>query len=359
MNHVRSRPRLSNVASDFADFARLICHGSSPLYERLVEGLVRDPPVLSLAARCRRGQPPNLFFAAVHFLLLKGVRHELSTFYASITGAQRRRGNPYPYFRAFCLEHYEAVLRLISTRLVQTNEVARYACLVPAFALVAQRAQGRPLAMIEVGASAGLGLLWDSYSYDFGRGGRCGARRAAVQITCAVRGRYLPPLPINLPHVGARIGLDLNPIDVGDAEATLWLQALVFPEHRERAERLRRALQLARRKPPRVLAGNAADALPTVLRDIPADVPICVFHSFTLSQLPEAARVRFTRTLARLAAERELYHVSLEWLTAAEQPLLELINYDGTERAQTEVLAACEPHGRWLMWQHRNGQRDS
>src|SRR5256886_12472437 len=49
-------------------------HNSSPLYEHLSLAIAKDPEMLSLAAHCRKGErAPNLFFAAVHLLLLKGT----------------------------------------------------------------------------------------------------------------------------------------------------------------------------------------------------------------------------------------------------------------------------------------------
>ena len=60
-------------------------HNSSPLYEHLSLAIVKDPEILSLAAHCRKGErAPNLFFAAVHLLLLKGTRHPLSLYYQGL-----------------------------------------------------------------------------------------------------------------------------------------------------------------------------------------------------------------------------------------------------------------------------------
>ncbi len=209
-------------------------HNSSPLYEHLSLAIAKDPEMLSLAAHCRKGErAPNLFFAAVHLLFLKGTRHPLSLYYQGLSGSSLGTDDPYPTFRSFCLEYDEEIRSVISARMVQTNEVSRCACLVPAFVLVSRGAKGRPLHLVEIGASAGLNLLWDRYAYDYGEMRRCGDMNSPVQIKCAVKGKVVPPLPETFPEISAPVGIDVNPLDVNDRDHALWLRALVWrPVHR-------------------------------------------------------------------------------------------------------------------------------
>jgi hypothetical protein len=263
--------RLTALAQRFERFAQRECH-VSPLYECLSRGIARDRELLSIAVHARAGQPvPNLFFAAVHYMLLKGIEHPLTAFYASLAHVIPQTDDPYSSFRAFCLEHAEEIQRLIAARLVQTNEVRRCGCLLPAFGLVAHRTAGQPLALVEIGASAGLNLLWDEYGYDYGEYGRYGVLSSAVQISCTVRGSERPPLPVVLPPVAMRVGLDINPIDVRDPDAALWLRALVWPDEAGRSDLLQRAMHIAQHNPPTLIGGNALDLLATVMARIPDD----------------------------------------------------------------------------------------
>jgi hypothetical protein len=339
---------LSALAQRFVRFARRECH-VSPLYERLSLGIAHDPELLDIAARARTGQPvPNLFLAAVHFLLLRGVQHPLAAFYPSLSAGTPPSADPYPSFRAFSLRHRAEVLELISTRLVQTNEVRRCGCLLPAFAIVSSGTQGRPLALVEIGASAGLNLLWDRYGYDYGEGGRYGDPRSSVQIACLPHGERRPPLPGALPSIAMRLGIDLHPIDVRDPGAALWLRALVWPDERGRAELLREALGIARQAPPPLTAGDALELLPEVLAAIPEAQTVCVFHTHTVNQFPVEARARLSELLAAHGARRDLFRVSIEWLGEG-QPRLELVSFvDGVMTAQ--LLAYCGSHGEWIEW---------
>ena len=128
------------LAGRYRRFAHLEARGKSPLYEQLALGVADDPAVQAVLARVAPAkQQPNLLFATVSFL--GGVQPG------------------YGAFRAFVLDHADAVVATLQTRRTQTNEVARCATLLPVLA----RLRG-PLALLEVGASAGLCLLPDRYA---------------------------------------------------------------------------------------------------------------------------------------------------------------------------------------------------
>lgn len=334
----------------FDRFARLEARGISPLYDRLSSGVAADPELLSLAAHARIGQPvPNLFLAAVHWLLLKGAQHPVSAFYPSVAGASTRDGDPYPHFKSFCLEHRQEIIGLISTRIVQTNVIARCTSLMPAFATVALRSNGKPFSLVEIGASAGLNLLWDRYGYSYGQGINCGDPTSAVQLSCTLRGSHRPPVPEVLPSVVSRVGLDLKPIDLHDPEATQWLLALVWPERGDERELLQAAFGIARADPATVMPGDALDLLPHVLKTIPSDSALCLFHTHTLNQFSLEARARWWEIVHQIGTERDVYIVSQEMAPGEAYAVLELTSIeDGV--IERRHLANCDSHSAWLEW---------
>lgn len=335
---------LDSVSAQFQAFAAT-CHESSPLYERLAVGIAEDPEILTLAAQARKGErTPNILFAAVQFLLLKGIPHPLAQFYKP-GGAPP--DNAYPDFRAFCLEHAAAIEDLISTRRVQTNEVGRSALLLPVFVFVSREAQGRPLYLLEVGTSAGLNLLWDRYGYDYGNGLRTGERSSAVQLRCSRRGTLTPPVPATLPDVDRRIGVDLNPIDVDDPEATLWLRSLIWPVNPQRVRLLENAVAVAREEKPEIVGGDGVALLPELLADVPREAALCIFRVFT--NLPPEAREQFSASIAQHGAQRDLWVLSTRRGARPEESTLTLVSYRNGARSET-LLANCENHGRWIEW---------
>ncbi len=341
---------MSTVAETFNQFARSVYHDRSPLYERLALRVAEDPEILAIAAYARKGTAlPNLFFGAVHLLLLKGVKHPLSAFYLSLTTTPARLDYSYPYFRSFALEHQEEIRKIISTRLVQTNDVGRCAVLVPAFEIITRQTKGRSLSLVEAGASAGLTLLWDHYGYNYGAGLRCGDLASRVQIECSLHGDKRPPLPVKFPRIAFRVGVDLNPINLNDAESVLWLRALVWPEHQKRSKMLQTAVQLARQQRPRVVQGDARELLPDMLDRVREEEILCVVHSFVLSFLSQETRDQLSEIVARAAKRRPVFLVSMEWYEPWERAQLWLTRYDGG-RENSTTLAYCGSHGEWLEW---------
>ncbi len=320
----------------------------SPLYEHLAKNTADDPELLALAESAAGDPASNLFLAAAHSLLLEGKPHALADFYPSVSKNPPPESDPYPHFHSFCLENEEEIRTILSTRRVQTNEVKRCACLLPAFGM-AGRLSEKPLALVEIGASAGLNLLFDRYRYVYGNGNTLGDERSPVEIRCETRGATAPPIPEGMPETSSRIGLDLAPLDVRRPEDASWLEALIWPEEYEyRAPMLRRAVEVVREDPPEMLRGDALDLLPEVLSTIPENTAPCVFHTFTVNQFSEEMRERLTNILAEHSKVRPVYRVSIEWIYS-ERPLLRLAVFNGGSEKE-RVLAACDDHGGWIEW---------
>src|SRR6266851_9185266 len=151
---------VDKAAESFRYYASTIYPDRSPLYLSLAERVAEDSELLQVAAQAwEKNALPNLFFAAVHLLLLKGEHHQLAAFYPSLNNSSRHYDYVYPYFRSFVLEHREEIRQIMMTHSVQTNEVGRCAVLVPAFELVATQTKRQPMTMVEIGSSAGLTLL--------------------------------------------------------------------------------------------------------------------------------------------------------------------------------------------------------
>lgn len=319
----------------------------SPLYAHLCQHIAADAALLRLLVGVDQSTTvTNLFFAAVHYLLLDGIQHPLASFYPDLSPAPCSMQDVYPYFRAFCLEHADEIRHLIITRRVQTNEVRRCAALLPAFYEVVFRAEGKPLALVEIGTSAGLHMLWDYYFYDYGQTRQVGDAHSPVHILCTPRGEKSLPKYGALPTILSCTGIDLNPIDVHDEAATRWLRALIWPEHTDRRQLLDAALTVAQQHPVRLIAGEAATVLPDLLPRIPSEAVLCLYHSYTLNQMSEETRQRILNALHVYAAttNRPFYRIAQEGYSLHSHPHVDLYTYqDG--KMHEELLAYCESHG--------------
>jgi hypothetical protein len=335
-------------AEAFEHFART-ARGSSPLYEHLARRVATDVELLALTASVRpRHLQPNLLFGAAHYLLLKGEQSELARSYASLGGSSPFAADVFRQFRSFCLAHTDAMRSIISTRRVQTNEVRRSAALVPGFSSAANAIDADRAAFVEIGASAGLNLQWDRYRCTYDRDLAWGDSTADLVFSCELRGNGRPDID-RLPTVVQRYGIDITPLDVRYPDDLLWLEALTWPEHADRRELLERAVAIARRDPPKLIAGDAAEIFPSVADGIAPDLPIIVYHSFTMNQLDTQQREMLEDAFCRIGARRPLARVGLEWAAGADWPSLSLTNYSAVQ-IERWLLAECEPHCAWMRW---------
>jgi hypothetical protein len=339
---------MEEISEKFRRFADFECSESSPLYKHLSLNIANDSELLTLASFAQHGQPvPNLFLAAVHFLLLKGYKHPLSKFYPSIFDVEFYTEDPFPYFRSFCFEHYTEIQNLISSRRVQTNEVKRCACLLPAFAFIARQVKERPLFFIEIGSSAGLNLLWHRYRYNYGNEIQWGDVNSPVQINCSFQGNK-PLIQQVFPKIVSCVGIDLNPINLSDPNEVLWLRALIWPEHKERVNLLNSAIQVARANALTIIAGDAIKALPEILASVPEHVELCIFHTFTLNQFSPDASEKLFSLLAQHSFKQHLFVISIE-MKAKVKALVEITFFErGVKTSQS--LAYCSPYGEWIEW---------
>ena len=348
----RTNLRLVNAATPeaeaFEHFART-ARDSSPLYEHLARRIATDNKLLALIANVRpRHLQPNLLFAAVHYLLLKGAKSELARSYASLSGSPPFEPDVFRLFQSFCLAHADEIRTVATTRRVQTNEVRRCASLVPGFASAAVALGVDRAAFVEIGASAGLNLQWDRYRCDYGGDIAWGDPSADVNFACELRGDGSPSL-ITLPAIAQRYGIDIDPLDVRNPDDVLWLKALTWPECADRLDLLRRAVDVARAEPPKLIAGDAADIFPSVAESIAPELAVIVYHSFTMNQFDMEQREQLEDAFCRLGARRALARVGFEWPTGAEYPNLSLTNYSAVQ-IERWMLATCDPHSAWMRW---------
>ncbi|HPU15603.1 MAG TPA: DUF2332 domain-containing protein, partial [Polymorphobacter sp.] len=228
----------------------------------------------------------------------------------------------------------------------QTNEVARSGVLMPGLLVIAQMT-GLPLALFELGASAGLNLRLDDYGYVLG-GQRFG--RADAPLTLAPRWDGPPPLAAPL-KVAARRGVDLNPLDLGDPATSERLLAFVWPEQAERVQRLEAAIAAFIADPVALDRGDAADWVESVVA--PRDgVATVVFHSIAHQYFPATTQARIAAHMARMGAAATAA-APLAWLrfelddaSAGAPPTLRLTLWPGGEY----LLARTHPHGAVVHW---------
>jgi hypothetical protein len=315
----------TDVARQYADF--VLYTDGSPCFRDWALGVADDPEVLAwIGSLPPVKQQPNLVFAAArwHGVLAPG---------------------PYAGLRDALLGDEGTIRATVLARATQTNEVGRLATLTPFLAELGPR-----LSLLEVGASAGLCLYPDRWSYTWSTPTGVVTAGSGPTLTCSVTGPF--PDAVTPPDVTWRGGIDLLPLDPTDADAMAWLTNLVWPEQDDRRSRLETAIGIARADPPRLVAGDLLDELPSLVEEAAAYGPVVVFHSAVIAYLEAYDRDRFVELVTGLVSDGACHWLSneapqvLPSVTATapdgpEDPGRFVLGIDGVARARTHGHGAA------------------
>jgi hypothetical protein len=319
------------ISRRYHRFAQYGAAGRSPIYERIAHALAKDDFVLDRLAEMPEAKwQPNILLGAVRYLY----------------GTPADPGE----FRHLTRAHWDEIATVMSARSTQTNEPARCATLLPALARLPQ-----PLALLEVGASAGLCLLPDRYAYDYGHAQvqPSPPPPASQPPTFFCRVSAGTPLPERNVEVAWRAGLDRRPVNLKDDEDVRWLEALVWPGEEYRLAPLRAAIEIARAERPRLLRGDLRSSdLKTLAAQAPRGATLVVYHTAVLAyvQSPDE-RAAFARTVKELGATwianegaERIPGVGTQVFGAPVRQDAFLLCVDG------KPVAWTDSHGTWLEW---------
>jgi len=226
----------------------------------------------------------------------------------------------------------------------QTNEPGRSATFMAGLLLAAQRF-GHPFELLEIGSSAGLNLLIDRYRYRLG-GVEVGPPDATVTIAPEWRGPPPPSAQVTIANVR---GVDIAPIDVGDAVQAERLLAYVWVDTPERSARVEAGIAMIRSAPPRLERGDAADWVEARFgEEQAAGTTRVLLHSIVWQYLPPATQARITATLED-AGQRATHERALVWLRF-ENGWSREVRMTVWPGGEDTLIAHAHPHGTWIEW---------
>ncbi len=246
--------------------------------------------------------------------------------------------------RSALADQRDWLARFLAEQAVQTNEVQRCWALLPAFLSLGDE---RPLELIELGASAGLNLVWDRYRYEYGAG-------SWGNGPLVLAGEERAPVPAGLlgraPRIVRRRGIDLHPLDPASEQDARLLECFVWADQPERLRRLREALAIAAADPPQIVAGDYVDLLPSLLADRDPAALTVVFQTVSTVYL-EADRYAALRRVVDAAEP------PVAWLSTRRHSEEELALEGGwelearrPEEPAARLVASMGYHGQWLEW---------
>jgi len=340
----------------YRHFGEVDAAGTSPLYERVAVALGEsDEALRAIEAAPARRRHPTMILAALHDLALAGRAPALAAAYADADGDAAARAAIDTVVRMA-----DAVVAVAVRRRIRSNETGRCAVLYPAITEAARRVGATAVGLIDVSCSAALNLNVDRVGIAYGNGQSLGDPSSPVQMSSTAVGDR--PIPTRaMPEVAARIGVDLDPFDVTDADDARWLRACVPPDQPERSARLDSEMALAATARPLLLPGEPVEALPDALAHVPADALPVVITTWALSRLPLENRLRFLQRLDGAATARSVTWVSVEGVgvapaiptlgdrRASGHSIIGLAVFDHST-LRTEAVGRCWSQGRLLAW---------
>ena len=363
--------RLTTIQRRFAEFADE--YGALPLYGSVTRHLADDPDAAGLLLAAQPGQDrPVLWLAALHDLVLRQPDLPAARWYASVVGREAVPvGDPWPDVRWTVMAHRDELTATLAARSTQTNEVNRCVYLAAGLAAaVADSGDSESVALVELGASAGLLLGIDRYAVSLGRDGAVATLGDPDStVRCLGQDRSRAPLPWpSLPQISGRAGIDRQPVRLDDEDAVRWLLACLWPDVPGRVERFEAARALLLPDAPAVVEGDLVDDLDAGVR-LASPAPaghLVVYSSWALTYVEKDRRMDLAAGIRGLA--RDIRSVS--WLTAeppgsvpgvpvppvlaedAGGTVLGLRRWrDGVE-AEPLALGTCHPHGEWIDLTH-------
>jgi hypothetical protein len=343
------------LAQAYRRFGEVDAAGTSPLYERVAVALSEsDEALRAISAAPARKRHPAVILAALHDLALAGRAPALAAAYAAGDGDAAAGAAIDTLLRMT-----DSVVAIAARRRKRTSETGHCAVLYPAIAEVARRVGANAVGLIDVGGSAGLNLNVDRVGVTYSNGQSLGDPSSPVRMPAAlVGGRPVPARA--MPEVVARVCVDLDPVDVTDADDARWLRACLWPGQEEQAAQLEAEIALASVVSPLLLRGDAVEVLPDAFARVPADALPVVITTWALSRYPLERRLRFLHRFDE-AASRPVAWVSVEGVgvaptiptfgdrRASGHSIIGLAVFEQSA-LHAEAVGRCWSQGRMLAW---------
>ena len=278
---------------------------------------------------------PLRLAGGLHALLLSAKARDLAPIYRSGAMADAEL----PAVLRSVLQRHDAELTAFIANAPQTNEVRRAAGLVAA-AHWLKAYTGCDLIASELGASAGLNLVFDRFHLAVGQG--YGPPDSPVQLTPKWQGSLPPAAPYLLRDAQ---GCDLAPLDLRQKQDLLRLHAYIWPDQPERRARTDAAISL---NPPLPKKSSAIEFLRQRLA-APWSRCHLIYSTVAWQYFSKEEKSQITELITTRGAESQ---APLAWLRIeadGKSPGAGMRLDLWPEQKQVE-LGRMDFHGRWITW---------
>ena len=222
----------------------------------------------------------------------------------------------------------------------QTNEVRRAAVLIAAGHWLAGR-YNLPIQMFELGASAGLNMMWDHFALRT-PDGIWGAADPVITLDPDWSG---DPPSGPAPTIIARRGVDLKPVNATDPDDALRLISYLWADQPERLARTRAVIDIL---DVQIDAGDAAEWLERQLTSVAQDRLTLVYHTIAWQYFPAETQRRCCAAIEAAAQRGPVAHFAMEADQSDNRGAGLTLTLWPEGRKLT--LGRVDFHGRWVDW---------
>jgi hypothetical protein len=335
---------LEQVRSCAAMGSPLTARILSLLANNMVPGTSLTDRILGWAGAASDALPLRLA-GGLHGLVRSGRAPDLQRFYACPNAFDDAQA--WGIFRAAMADHAVDLDQWLDTP-PQTNELRRSAVVIAAAHWLTDRLN-LPMDLSEIGASAGLNMIWDHYALRLDDR-TYGPDDAVLTLTPEWQG-VLPPLAP--PVILSRGGVDRTPIDPVTGRERLF--AYIWADQSDRLERTAKALDLAARLNFRPERGDALPWLKLQLATARPGRLHLIYHTIVWQYLTPAERSKGERMIAEAGA-KATKNAPLAYLAMEDdgrRPGVGLTLTVWPEMLQLQ-LGRADAHGRWIIWNPEN-----
>ncbi|NEA35209.1 DUF2332 domain-containing protein [Streptomyces sp. SID13031] len=328
----------------------------SPMYADLLRRLVDDYELGGTSTAVLAGfesAPGDALIGlrllgAVHRLVLSGQAPELAVFYPSVGGEWDAVLGWEAFDQVLAARGPE--LRNLLTQAPQTNEVGRSTALYGGLLRLAEVVP-LPVRLFEIGSSGGLNLRADHFRYNLADGSSYGTADSSVVLEDAWSGRPITPAVL---RIAERVGSDIAPVNPLSEDGALTLTSYVWPDMTARLERLRGALEVARKVPADVRREDALSFLRNL--ELSEGHVTVVWHSVMWQYLSPAEQTAGDALIVALGARATpttpLAHLCLEPMRRTPEAEPEfLIVLQVWPGGAPRILGTADPHGLPAYWE--------
>lgn len=248
-----------------------------------------------------------------------------------------------------------SLFRLAEDKAISTNEAGRLSLVKFGIAYALELVAQQRYALLDLGSSAGLHLLWDEMTVRYETASSLGRilnqEHALDYLSTAdckiLDATYIPCFIDSWIPPEATLAVDEKLICLENAADLEWLSALTPVQNKLRQARLRWAIEQRRKSPLHFFQADVTDDLASATNRLPNSLPLIIIHTFMTTGWDTKKHAIFAKQLATISDKKPFFEVAVE-LKSYSASVLQVTHWAAKDR-KVILSIPCDPQGQWIQ----------